>query len=55
MKTMLRPLVRTRRSTSNNRAISGGERAEVGSSRMTIRAPENSTRASSTSCCTPIG
>ena len=34
---------------------SGGESAEVGSSRMMIRAPENSTRPSSTSCCRPSG
>ena len=54
MKTMLRPLARTPRSTSNRRCTSGGDRAEVGSSRMTMRAPENSTRASSISCCRPI-
>ncbi len=46
---------RTRRSMANSRAISGGERAEVGSSRMMRRAPEESTRANSTSCCSPIG
>ncbi len=55
MKMMLRPLARSRRSTANSRSISGGDRAEVGSSRMMMRAPENSTRDSSTSCCRPIG
>ena len=43
------------RSTSNRRSTSGGDSAEVGSSRMMMRAPENSTRASSISCCRPIG
>ena len=43
------------RRTPNSRSISGGDKAEVGSSRMMMRAPENSTRESSTSCCTPIG
>ena len=50
MNTMLRPASRSRRSSANSRWTSGGESAEVGSSRMMIRAPENSTRASSTSC-----
>ena len=54
MKTMLRPDAFTPRSTSNRRCTSGGDKAEVGSSRMTMRAPENSTRASSISCCRPI-
>ncbi len=44
MKMMLRPLSRSRRSTSNRRSTSGGDSAEVGSSRMMMRAPENSTR-----------
>ena len=55
MKMMLRPLARSRRSTANSRSISGGDSAEVGSSRMMMRAPENSTRDSSTSCCRPMG
>jgi hypothetical protein len=38
MKTMLRPLARTARRTSNRRCTSG--RPWVGSSRMTMRAPE---------------
>ena len=50
MKMKLRPWVLSRRSTSNSRSTSGGDSAEVGSSRMTIRAPENSTRAISISC-----
>ena len=54
MKTMLRPSWRNRRRTPNSRSTSGGDSAEVGSSRMMMRAPENSTRAISTSCCTPI-
>ena len=40
---------------ANRRSTSGGDSAEVGSSRMMMRAPENSTRASSISCCRPIG
>jgi hypothetical protein len=40
MKMMLLPLARRRRSTSKRRSISGGERADVGSSRMMMRAPE---------------
>ncbi len=55
MKTMLLPAAFSRRSTWNSRSISGGDSAEVGSSRMIMRAPENSTRVSSTSCCSPIG
>ena len=55
MKMMLRPLSRNFARTANRRSISGGDNAEVGSSRMMIRAPENRTRESSTSCCTPIG
>ena len=43
------------RSTANRRSTSGGDSAEVGSSRMMMRAPENSTRAISISCCRPIG
>ena len=55
MKTMLRPSSRSRCSIANRRSTSGGDSAEVGSSRMMMRAPENSTRASSISCCRPIG
>ena len=55
MKMMLRPLSRNFARTANRRSISGGDNAEVGSSRMMMRAPENRTRESSTSCCTPIG
>ena len=44
-----------RRRTLNRRSTSGGESAEVGSSRMMMRAPEKSTRAISISCCRPIG
>ena len=55
MKMMLRPSSRSFARTPNSRSISGGDKAEVGSSRMMMRAPENSTRDSSTSCCTPIG
>ena len=55
MKTMLRPSPFSRRSTANSRATSGGDSAEVGSSRIRMRAPENSTRLSSTSCCRPTG
>ena len=55
MKTMLRPDSRSRRSTPNSRSTSGGESAEVGSSRMMMRAPENRTRLISTSCWMPIG
>ena len=55
MKMMLRPPRLSLIRTSNSRSISGGDKAEVGSSRMMMRAPENSTRDSSTSCCTPIG
>ena len=55
MKMMLRPASRSRRSTPNRRSTSGGDSAEVGSSRMMMRAPENSTRESSTSCCKPSG
>src|SRR5881227_3746090 len=44
MKTIAVPSSRKRRSVANSRSTSGGERAEVGSSRMTMRAPENSTR-----------
>ena len=40
MKTMLRPASRNRRSRPNSRSTSGGESAEVGSSRMMMRAPE---------------
>ncbi len=39
MKTMLVPSSRSRRSVANSRSTSGGERAEVGSSRMMMRAP----------------
>ena len=55
MKTMERPSARSRRSTSNSCFTSGGDSADVGSSRMMICAPENSTRESSTSCCRPTG
>lgn len=55
MKTIAVPSSRRRRSVANSRSTSGGERAEVGSSRMTMRAPENSTRAISISCWSPIG
>ena len=55
MKTMLVPSSRSRRKVANRRSTSGGESAEVGSSRMMMRAPENSTRAISISCCRPIG
>ena len=55
MKTMLVPSSRNRRKVANRRSTSGGESAEVGSSRMMMRAPENSTRAISISCCRPIG
>ena len=55
MKMKLVPSRLSSRSTANRRAISGGESAEVGSSRMMIRAPLNSTRPSSTSCCSPSG
>ncbi len=49
------PPSRTRRSIPNSRSTSGGDNAEVGSSRMMMRAPDDSTRASSTSCCRPSG
>ncbi len=55
MNTMLCPASRSRRSKPNSRSISGGESADVGSSRIIMRAPENSTRATSTSCCRPSG
>ena len=55
MKIMLRPPSRSLSRTANRRSISGGDNAEVGSSRIMMRAPENSTRDSSTSCWTPIG
>ena len=55
MKTMAVPSSRSRRKVANRRSTSGGESAEVGSSRMMMRAPENSTRAISISCCRPIG
>ncbi len=53
MKMKLVPSPLSRRSTANSCLISGGDSAEVGSSRMMIRAPLNSTRPSSTSCCRP--
>ena len=55
MKTMAVPSSRSRRKVANRRSTSGGESAEVGSSRMMMRAPENSTRAISINCCRPIG
>ena len=55
MKMKLVPSALSRRSTANRRSISGGDRAEVGSSRMMMRAPLNRTRPSSTSCCRPSG
>ena len=55
MKTIAVPCSRSRRSVANSRSTSGGDSAEVGSSRMMMRAPENSTRAISISCCSPIG
>ena len=55
IKTMLRPSSRKRLSTVNKRSISGGESADVGSSRMISLAPENNTRESSTNCCRPTG
>ena len=54
MKMKLVPRSLSRRSTANSRSTSGGDSAEVGSSRMMMRAPEKSTRASSISCCRPI-
>ena len=54
MKTKLLPRSLRRRSTAKSRSTSGGDSAEVGSSRMMMRAPEKSTRASSISCCSPI-
>ena len=44
MKMMLRPPSRSLARTANKRSISGGDNAEVGSSRMMMRAPENNTR-----------
>ena len=55
MKTMLVPSSRNVFSVANRRSTSGGDSAEVGSSRMMMRAPEDSTRAISISCCRPIG
>ena len=55
MKMRLWPSARNLRNTPKRRATSGGDKAEVGSSRMMMRAPENSTRDSSTNCCKPDG
>ena len=54
-KTNVCPCARNRRRTSNSRRTSGGDKADVGSSRMTMRAPLNRTRESSISCCKPSG
>ena len=53
MKIRLLPSSFSLRSDRNRRSISGGDNAEVGSSRMMMLAPENSTRESSTNCSMP--
>ena len=56
MKMTLRPLaLEGAQDAEQDCSTSGGDSAEVGSSRMMMRAPENSTRANSINCCRPIG
>ncbi len=55
MNTIPRPVARNRPSSWNSVSTSGGDSAEVGSSKIRMRAPDDSTRASSTICCRPSG